>query len=166
MKRLIVFLAALSLLAACKESESTSDFTGNELTYALQQSSEYAVSGTATFKERRDGTTTAVVSLIGTDGDERLPVHVHLGDISQTDADVVLLLNPVTGKAGTSETVITHLADDASISYKELIKLPACIKIHLSDTGVGRDVILAAGNIGTATTSANGRYSIGVCKSL
>ena len=165
MKGLIGSLAALILLASCQENENTSDFTGNETTYALQQGSEYLVSGTATFKERRDGTTTILVSLTGTDGDTKLPVHVHLGDLTKSAADIAALLNPVTGKTGISETTISKLADDSAVSYKELINLSACIKIHLSDTGAGRDVILAAGNIGTSTTSPTSRLGIGICKS-
>lgn len=165
MKGLIGFIAAIVLLAACQENENTSDFTGTETTYALQQGSEYAVSGTALFKERRDGSTTILVSLQGTDGDVKLPVHVHLGDLSQADADVAALLNPVTGKSGQSETIVSALANDTPITYKELIKLSACIKIHLSSTGSGRDVILAAGNVGVASTSPQGRTAVGVCKS-
>ena len=59
------------------------------------------------------------------------------------------------------------MADETTITYAELINLNACIKIHLSDTGVERDIILAAGNIGTAVAKnvAGGRVGVSVCKS-
>jgi len=86
-------------------------------------------------------------------------VHLHLGDISEADADVAALLSPVDSKTGKSETVLTRLADETEITYANLLELEACIKIHLADTGPGRDVILAAGNIGESFTKAvaNGR---------
>jgi hypothetical protein len=165
MKGLIGFLGVLFILTSCQEGENASDFTGAETTYALQQGSEYMVYGTATFKERRDGTTTILVALTGTDGNGKLPVHVHLGEIGRPAAEVAALLNPVTATTGISETTISKLADDSAVSYRDLIKLAACIKIHLSDTGAGRDVILAAGNIGTATSASSSRSGIGICKS-
>ncbi|MBX2917351.1 MAG: hypothetical protein KF856_18940 [Cyclobacteriaceae bacterium] len=167
MKR-IIWVVWIGLIgAACQESENTSEFTGNEITYALQQGSEYEVSGTVVFKERRNGTTTVAVSLTGTEGNDKLPVHLHLGDLSAADADVAALLSPVDAKTGKSETLLTNLADETAVSYSSLLQLEACIKIHLADTGPGRDVILAGGNIGESFTKsiASGRTGIGVCKS-
>ncbi|MBN8577665.1 MAG: hypothetical protein J0L66_12040 [Cytophagales bacterium] len=167
MKRVmwIVWMGLITL--ACQESENTSDFTGNEMTYALRPGSEYEISGTVVFKERRDGTTTIVVNLTGTDGSDRLPVHVHLGDVSQADVEVAVLLNPVDARTGKSETWLTRLANETEVTYAGLLQLEACIKIHLADTGPGRDVVLAAGNIGESFNKsiASGRTAIGVCKS-
>jgi len=167
MKR-VIWVVWIGLIgAACQESENTSEFTGNEITYALQQGSEYEVSGTVVFKERRNGTTTVAVSLTGTEGNDKLPVHLHLGDLSAADVDVAALLSPVDSKTGKSETLLTNLADETAVTYSSLLQLEACIKIHLADTGPGRDVILAGGNIGESFTKsiASGRTGIGVCKS-
>src|SRR5262245_9208507 len=122
-------LVIVLLLAGCQKNEVVSDFTGTESTYALQQGSQYKVSGTVTFKERKDGRVTAMVQLTGTDGDLQHPVHLHLGNISKPGADVALLLNPVFGKTGKSETTFDKLADESSISYQQLGTLDACIKI-------------------------------------
>ena len=95
-------------------------------------------------------------------------MHLHLGDISTKGADVALLMNPVSGATGRSETTFNILSDESAIDYTRLTQLPACIKIHLGDTGVDRDVVLAAGNIGSSMTqSSNGGRSSGVavCKS-
>ena len=165
MKNVLGILGILLLVTSCQENLQVSDFTGNETTYALQKGSSYDVSGILTLKERRDGTTTILVELTGTDGVMKHPVHLHLGDLSVKGADVAALLNPV-GSTGQSETRIDKLADETTITYADFIKINACIKVHLSDTGVERDIILAAGNIGTASQSmTGGRVGISVCKS-
>ncbi len=155
------------VITGCQKSEVVSEFTGNETTYSLQQGSEYKISGTVVFKERKDGKITAVIQLDGTEGDIKHPVHLHFGDISKPAADISLLLNPVTGKTGRSETVFNALTDESAIDYQKLIALPACIKIHLSNSGPGRDIIIAAGNIGTSFDQfpTGSRLGISVCKS-
>ena len=166
MKRLLWIVAGFAVLG-CQESETAvSEFTGNEVAYSLQSGSVYDISGTITFKERKDGTAQAVVMLKGTEGDLQHPVHLHLGNISAPDADIAALLNPVVGKTGISETRLTALANEEPITFDQLIDLNACIKIHLSDVGPERDIILAAGNIGKAVyADPGGRYGISVCKS-
>lgn len=167
MKRSIfLFATLLTIFYACQDSEVVNDFTGNEVTYSLQQGSEFAVNGSVTFKERKDGAITATISLSGTEGTEKFPVHLHLGDVSEPDAEIALLLAPVQASTGQSETIIRQLGNEETINYEQLLKLSASIKIHLGETGPERDVILAAGNIGTAaTTNITGRTTISVCKS-
>jgi hypothetical protein len=165
MKNWVGFIILAGLGVSCQESESISEFTGNETTYALQQASEYVISGTVTLKERRDGATTIVVQLSGTEGESKHPVHLHLGDITTPKADIAAILNPLLGKSGRSETVITKLADETQISYADLINLNASLKIHLSDVGTERDIILAGGNIGIAISNPGGRRGFAVCKS-
>jgi hypothetical protein len=48
-----------------------------------------------------------------------------------------------------------------------LANLEACIKIHLSDVGPEKDIVLAAGNIGASATKSNagGRFGIATCQS-
>jgi hypothetical protein len=108
----------------------------------------------------------AEVTLNGTSGNLQHPVHLHAGDISLADADVMALLNPVDGKTGKSTTNISMLADESIITYNELKKFAGCIKIHLAASGPERDIILAAGNIGDLSTGiSSGRLSVGTCKS-
>ncbi len=167
MKKIFGLVVCGVLWISCQESENVNDFTGNETTYALQPGSEYDISGTVTIKERRDGTSLVLVNLTGTSGNNKLPLHLHLGDISTPGADVAALLNPIDAKTGISETILTQLADETMLSYADLIKLEACVKIHLADTGPERDIILAGGNIGVAVgkAAASGRLGVGVCKS-
>ena len=76
-------------------------------------------------------------------------------------------MTPVAGKTGKSQTIFTKLSDESSIDYQRLIQLQACVKIHLGDVGADRDVVLAAGNIGSAVTKPipGGRTGVAVCKS-
>jgi hypothetical protein len=160
----ILFIGAL---LSCQEPEAVSEFTGNELTYELVAGSEYNVSGTISFKERVDGFTTVKIQLTGTDGDAKHPVHLHLGSISTPQADVAALLSPVIASTGVSETLLDRLADDTPVKYNDISKIKACIKVHLSDDGPGRDVILVGGNIGESYVEglSSGRQGFAVCKS-
>jgi hypothetical protein len=116
-------------------------------------------------KEKKDGSTYVLVDLTGTSGDTKYPVHLHLGDLSVDSAPVAALLSPLAGAAGKSETTVSQLADETKISYQDFVKLKACIKVHLSDSGPSKDILLAAGNIGAAVTAPNGRAAVGVCSS-
>lgn len=156
------------VLISCQEPEAVPEFTGNEISYELVAGSEYNVNGTISFKERVDGFTTVLISLKGTDGDAKHPVHLHLGTIATPRADVAALLSPVIAATGRSETLLDKLADDTPIRYQELSGIEACIKVHLSDSGPGRDVILAGGNIGASYVKelSNGRSAgFAVCNS-
>jgi hypothetical protein len=170
MKTLFAGVLAAFLFTACQDNDTEavkSEFTGNQSVYALIPGSVYQVSGTVTFKEKTDGSAQIEVALTGTEGDIKLPVHVHLGNISKQGAGVTALLNPVLGKTGKSETHLTQLADESAITYDQLIQLDACIKVHLAAAGPDKDIVLAAGNIGKAAAidSAPGRSSVSVCKS-
>lgn len=168
MKKWIAAALMATVWMACQEQEAVSEFTGNETTYALTAGSAYAVSGTLTLKERKDGFTSVVIELTGTDGLAKHPVHLHRGTIATPGAEVAALLAPVDASTGKSETLLTQLADETPVRYADLGELEACIKIHLSDVGEGRDVILAGGNIGASFTKtlANGRQqAMEVCKS-
>lgn len=157
----------LVVLLSCQEPEGVSEFTGNELTYELVAGSDYDVSGTISFKERVDGFTTVNIQLKGTDGTAKHPVHLHLGTIATPQASVAALLSPVDASDGSSETLLDRLADDTPVKYSDISKIEACIKIHLSESGPGRDVILAGGNIGESYVKelSAGRQGFAVCKS-
>ena len=88
-----------------------------------------------------------------------------MGDLTAPGADVYALLNPVIGKTGKSETILSQSSAETSITYAQLLKLSACMKIHLAASGPDRDIILAAGNIGAASDddSSTGRLGVSVC---
>lgn len=169
MKKLIGVLMGLLVMAACQESEKAKDeFTGNQTIYALVSGSQYNVNGNVTFQEKNDGSTLITVALSGTEGDIEHPVHLHLGNIAEPGTDVYALLNPVIGKTGLSETILKQSSAETPITYRQLVDLSACMKIHLAASGPDRDIILAAGNIGAAASddSSTGRLGVGVCGSV
>jgi hypothetical protein len=157
----------LIFMIGCQENEAIQDdFTGNEVVYPLQSGSVYPISGTVTFKEKKDGNTSIVIELAGTEGNIEHPVHLHFGNISAPGADVAALLKPVLGNSGKSETSFSMLADETPVTYAQLIELNACIKIHLAASGPDRDIILAGGNIGSAEGARiAGSDMIEICKS-
>jgi len=167
MKNVILGVFAGALLMSCQENESISvETTGNEMVYPLQKASDYNISGTVSIKEKCDGSSIVVVTLAGTEGEIEHPVHLHLGNINESGSDVAALLNPVIGSTGQSETLLTHLADETQITYRQLLDFNASIKVHLAASGPDRDIILAAGNIGAASADiAGGRAGVGICKS-
>ena len=168
MKQLIWIFAAGVCVMGCQGDENVeSGFSGREMVYPLAQASDYDVQGTVTFRERNDGTSVVVVALTGTEGAIEHPVHLHAGDISTPAAEVAAQLRPVVGSSGESETSLVMLSDETPVTYNELINMNACVKIHLAASGPDRDIILAGGNIGIASTReiASGRSAIGVCKS-
>jgi hypothetical protein len=164
----LVMLIIIVTFIGCSDDrpEVETDFTGNEKIYALEAGSVYPISGTATFKEKKDGTTVVIIALTGTDGVASHPVHLHMGDIATPDANVAALLNSISAETGLSETSISRLADETPMTFNQLTSLTACIKIHLAASGPDRDIILAGGNIGNTN---NGRLSanqiVAVCKS-
>lgn len=170
MKSWILGLAAVISVLGCQENQDKeillSEYTGNEASYPLNQASVYHINGSVTFKEKLDGSTHVVVALFGTEGNAEHPVHLHLGNITEPDAEILAKLNPVIGKSGNGETELSRLRDEGTITYKEILALNACIKVHLAASGADKDIILAAGNIGVAHVDIiTGRSGIAVCKS-
>jgi hypothetical protein len=161
-----IFLIVSALGVACQSGDQvTSVYTGNQTTYALQQASAYTISGTVTFKERKDGATTIQIALTGITDNDQHPVHLHLGDLTTNQASVAAMLSPVEGKTGQSETVISQLANDTKVSYTDLTKLDACVNVHLASVGSEANTILAAGNVGSAASKSVAAGRIGLCKS-
>ncbi len=163
--RILLFVFGLFVFQACSNATEESEYTGQEHTYALIQSSDFPISGSATFFERKDGATEIQISLTGTDGEISHPVHFHYGDVSNPDAEIAIVLTPVFGKTGESVTIVNRLMDETSMTYDDFVAFNGHIKIHLDD-GANQSVILAAGDTGSALKNRKlGRKDIAVCKS-
>jgi hypothetical protein len=160
-----VVFVLLMATSSCQDQEPLSDLTGNEMVYALTAGSVYDIHGTAIFQEKTDGTTRVLIQLEGTEGDGLHPLHLHYGHLGTPDAELAAMLNPVSGNTGKSETHLKFLMDETPITYQQLLAFEGCIKVHLGETGPDRDIILAAGNIGSAVDHPGGRISSGTCRS-
>lgn len=161
-------LLVLVALVGCSDDNglSNDEFTGNEVSYDLVQSSDFPISGTVNFMERTDGDVQVVVSLEGTSGDIFHPVHLHFGDLTTPDADIAFLLNDLKGSEGSSVTTVAQLSDETDFTFESLESFNGSVKVHLGATGDDRNVILAAGNIGANKNTINGRRSVAICKSF
>lgn len=170
MKRGFVWLVVFLCFGACSQQDESgikpdTDFTGNSVTYALQSGADWNLSGSVVFSEKKDGSTVIDIQFDNLETASEHPVHLHLGALNVDQADVAAWLNPIDGKTGKSKTNLKRLVDETSITFNDLKQLDACIKIHLSSSGDGQNIILAATNIGSAVTSnALSRSAIGVCK--
>jgi hypothetical protein len=170
MKSIFPALLLVIIAVSCHEPDPVSkEFTGNEMVHALLPGSTYNVSGSVIIKEKTDGYSLIRIELTGTEGDIEHPVHLHVGNIETPDAAILAMLNPVKGKTGISETTFNQLSDETLITYQELIHLDASIKVHLSASGPEKDIVLAAGNIGSnigGHEHHGGRVDVAVCRSL
>lgn len=167
MVRAAIILTLSILVLSCAEPvDVKTDFTGRQQVYALLPGDVYPVTGTAIFKEKKDGTSEVEITLEGTEGTAQYPVHLHLGNIATPSADIFVVLNPVSATTGKATTTVKFLADETPVTYTELTALAACIKIHLAANGPERDIILAGGNVGESAKNADGgRLGMSVCKS-
>jgi hypothetical protein len=169
MKSIFPALFVVIFAISCQENEpANKEFTGNETTYALLPASSYNVSGSVIIKEKVDGYSLITIQLTGTEGDIQHPVHLHVGNIETPDAAILALLNPVLGRTGKSETNFSQLGDETLITYQELIHVDGSIKVHLAASGPEKDIVLAAGNIGSnigGHEHHGGRVDVAVCKS-
>jgi hypothetical protein len=136
------------------------------MSYPLYQGSEYNISGNVTFKETKDKSTVIILNLNGTENGLLHPVHLHFDNITG-NGEIASVLNPVNGKSGISTTTLGALDNNSSITYSQLLEMEASIKIHLSDTEPGKNIILAGGNIGISDSKSDpfGRFEISICKS-
>jgi hypothetical protein len=158
------------LVGSCSNEpaiDKPTDFTGREITYPLASGSQFNITGYVDFKERKDGYTTINIELSGMEGTNGLkfPVHLHYGNIGTNNAEVAALLNPVDGNTWKSSTVLKMLSNESPITYADLLQFDASIKIHFAATGINKDIILSAGNIGSALDDPSGRMGIAICKS-
>jgi hypothetical protein len=173
MKAIVSILGlALVLLWGCQSNEDVpaapdSSLTGNAVTYELSAASLWDIHGTATFYERKDGSTLVALKLEGMDDSNLHPAHLHFGDITVDKAEIAVPLKSVDGATGTSNTIVRMLSDETPVTYEQLKNFDGCVKIHLAAEGDGANVILAGGNIGSAITKPDplGRVQFGICKS-
>ena len=143
----LAFLAMV--VVSCDDDNQNQDlgeFTGNEITYQLFASSAYNNDGQITFKERKDGSIQAEVTLANTQDGGVHPLHLHQGPID-ADGDLVAILNSVEGTTGKSLTVFKVLGDETAFTYTDLLQFDGSIRVHLDD-GIYKEEILAGGNVG------------------
>jgi len=120
--------------------------TGNSVTYALNELGGSGVSGTATFAERKDGSSLVTLVLAGTPADGNHPAHIHFNSAEEGGGIAVSLTN-VEGASGLSKTSVMTRDNNLPILYSELTEFDGYINIHLSPDDLA--TVVAQGNIGS-----------------
>ncbi|WP_026755798.1 CHRD domain-containing protein [Sediminibacter sp. Hel_I_10] len=150
MKKLFTYLMVIPLafLTNCSDDDDNTIVigpTGETKTYQLGSVADPSISGTATFIENSDASTTIELQLTGTPDGGMHPAHIHFGDAIDA-GEIALTLGTVDGTTGSSSITKSTLDDGTSISYDELINFDGYINVHLSSDDLG--TLVAQGLIG------------------
>lgn len=124
----------------------SNELTGESITYPLAEVDVMGVSGTAIFRQRKDGSTLATLSLQNTAQGGMHPAHIHMNSAAE-GGGIAFTFAPVNGATGRSMTNIESVEGQASITYVELLSFDGYINVHNSMSDLG--TLLAQGNIGS-----------------
>lgn len=122
------------------------ELTGESMSYVLDEKDITGINGTATFRERVNGTTLAILEVQNTVPNNSHPAHIHANSAAK-GGEIVFSFAPVDGTTGISMSNIVELEDMTAISYDDLLTYDGYINVHLSMSELG--VIVAQGNIGS-----------------
>lgn len=105
------------------------EFTGDEKVYTLTPVADPAVSGTATFAKRKNGSTLVAVELQNTQAGASHPSHIHANTIVE-GGSIVINLNNVDGTTGMALTNVKQMNDGTPITYEELLDFNGYLNVH------------------------------------
>ncbi len=120
------------------------EFTGETKSFDLSSVSDPSISGTATFMENEDNSTTVEIELDGTSSGMH-PAHIHFNTAAE-GGDIALTFEPIDGSTGMSSTTFSTLDDGSAITYMEAVNFDGYINVHLSADDLG--TLVAQGDIG------------------
>lgn len=121
------------------------ELTGMSVSYDLNEVDQPGTSGTATFMERKDGTTLVKIELSNTIATDSHPGHIHENSAAQ-GGGILFTFNDVDGETGISMTNMRTLDDETEISYSDIATLNGYINIHKSVNDLA--TLVAQGDIG------------------
>jgi len=134
MKKLAFALMMVAGFTSCDSDDDgvdVPDFEGETKEYTLNEMSDSGVSGTVTFMENEDGSTTVEFDLNGTPEDGMHPAHIHMGTAAE-GGDIAVSFEPIDGATGMSTTEVSTLDDGTTVTYEELVNYDGYINVHLS----------------------------------
>tara|TARA_R110000868_G_scaffold284718_1_gene545126 strand:+ start:2014 stop:2475 length:462 start_codon:yes stop_codon:yes gene_type:complete len=144
---LLLFVAAVFTFLSCTKDEKDTDkaeFEARTKVYTLNAVSDVDISGTATFTEKEDGSTTILLSLNNSNNDVH-PAHIHMNNVATT-GPVAITLVSIECNCEESTTEVSKLDDGTAITFDELITFDGYINVHQSANAL--ETIIAQGNIG------------------
>lgn len=137
----------------------SNEFTGDEKSYDLDQRDVDGISGSLTFKKRKNGFTLAEIDLDGTSDGGSHPAHIHMNSFAE-GGGILVTFNAVDGATGKSATGIRANDAGEAIDYEDIITLNAYVNVHLSADQLG--TIVAQGDIGSnELTGDSESYDLG-----
>jgi len=123
----------------------TNQLTGESKTYQLSERAVDGISGSITFKERKNGNALAEIDLDGTPDGGVHPSHIHMNSAAESGG-ILVSLTPVDGTSGKSITDIKATDDGTAFDYNDILTSNAYVNVHLSSTELS--IIVAQGDIG------------------
>jgi len=157
MKKLFLLVLPILTIFSCSDDDDGASVvlpmpTGESKVYQLNSVADPSISGTATFIENDDNTTTINLQLTGTPDGGMHPAHIHVNSAAE-GGPIALTLGTVDGTTGSS-TITTGVLDfgdddasnDEPITYDQLLQYDGYINVHLSASEL--ETIVAQGDIG------------------
>jgi len=146
-KKILSILLALPVLflTSCSDDDDPIIFIGASQTFELKSVVNPNISGTATFIENEDNSTTVELQLTGTPDGGIHPAHIHFNTAAES-GDIAVDLAPVDGDTGFSTITFSELKDGTSVTYDQMIDYDGYINVHLSATELA--TLVAQGDIG------------------
>lgn len=119
------------------------ELTGDSKVYTLTPVADPAVTGTATFAKRKNGTTLVTVALTGTTPGATHNSHIHSNTVADGGQPIVINLTAVNGTTGIARTSVTKLNDvgttvGAPITYEELLNFNGYLNVHVGSSFVAQ----------------------------
>ena len=149
---LAIFIALPFMFMSCSSDDDAvdpdgggDDFEGETKSFQLYSVADPSISGTATFMENEDNSTTVELELDGTPEGGMHPAHIHYNTAAE-GGDIAVSFEPVDGSTGMSTTTFSTLDDGTSITYEEAINFDGYINVHISANDLG--TLVAQGDIG------------------
>lgn len=143
-KKLLLFFMGLTLLASCSDDDAIG-FVGQTKTFELNSVADPNISGSATFIQNEDMSTTVELQLVGTPAGGMHPAHIHYNTAAESGG-IAVTLGTINGDTGFSTATFSQLNDNTSVSFADMLSFDGYINVHLSASDLG--TIVAQGDIG------------------
>lgn len=148
MKKLVFALMMIAGFTSCDSDDDGVDnppFEGETKEYTLNEMGDSGVTGTVTFIENEDGSSTVEFELDGTEDGDMHPAHILYGNAAE-GGEIAIPFEPIDGDTGTSTTEVSELEDGTEITYEELVDFDGYINVYLSEDEL--ETIVAQTDIG------------------
>lgn len=144
LKNLMLLFMGVTLVASCSDDDNNV-FVAKKKVFALSSVAVPGISGTATFIENQDKSTTVELKLTGTPDGGMHPAHIHFNTAAES-GDIAVTLGTVDGTTGFSTATFKKLDNGTAINFDQILEFDGYINVHLSATELG--TIVAQGDIG------------------